>query len=146
METSPCCNSVASHQTATNFCTCHQSTAVVPCTKFCSDHPIRVEVRVKQNFHRIWIAMEKPLVKRGPGLSLQNYHITIQKDSLFVHLFYPTLSRNVLLQALQHIYEEFQQLTDMLSCGISVGTLHPSSGCQGGVYGWNNAYCYKISE
>ena len=49
------------------FCTCHDSTAVVPCTKFCSDHGIRVEVRVKRNFHRIWIAMEKPLVKRGPG-------------------------------------------------------------------------------
>ena len=39
--------------------------AVVPCTKFCSDHCIRIEVRVKQNFHRIWIATEKPLVKRG---------------------------------------------------------------------------------
>ena len=39
----------------------------MPCTNFCSDHPIRIEVRVKQNFHRIWIAMEKPLVKRGPG-------------------------------------------------------------------------------
>ena len=29
---------------------------------------IRVEVRVKQNFHQIWIAIEKPLVKRGPEL------------------------------------------------------------------------------
>ena len=67
METSPCRNSVAGHQITTNFCTCHDSTAVVPCTKFCSDHGIGVEVRVKRNFHRIWIAMEKPLVKRGPG-------------------------------------------------------------------------------
>ena len=67
METSPCCNSVAGHQIATNFCTCHDSTAVVPCTKFCSDHSIRLEMRVKQNFHRIWNATEKPLVKRGPG-------------------------------------------------------------------------------
>ena len=67
METSPCCDSVAGHQIATNFCTCHDSTAVVPCTKFCSDHFIRIEMRVKRNFHRIWIAMEKPLVKRGPG-------------------------------------------------------------------------------
>ena len=53
------------------MCTCHDSTAVVPCTNFCSDHPIRIEVRVKQNFHRIWIAMEKPLVKRGPGQQRQ---------------------------------------------------------------------------
>ena len=28
MEISPCCNSVAGHQIATNFCTCHDSTAV----------------------------------------------------------------------------------------------------------------------
>ena len=66
MVNSPCCNSVAGHQIATNFCTCHDSTAVVPCTKFCSDHCIRIELRVKRNFHRIWIAIEKPLVKRGP--------------------------------------------------------------------------------
>ena len=66
MEISSCCNSVTGHQIATNFCTCHDSTAVVPCTKFCSDHFIRREMRVKRNFHRIWNAMEKPLVKRGP--------------------------------------------------------------------------------
>ena len=66
METSPCHNSVAGHQIATNFCTCHDSTAVVPCTKFCSDHCIRIEVSVKRNFHRIWIVMENPLVKRAP--------------------------------------------------------------------------------
>ena len=68
METSPCHNSVARHQIATNFCTNHDSTAVVPCTKFCSDHYIRIKVSVKRNFHRIWIAMEKPLMKRAPGL------------------------------------------------------------------------------
>ena len=27
----------------------------------------RFRIEVKQNFHRIWIAMEKPLVKRGPA-------------------------------------------------------------------------------
>ena len=68
MQTSPCHNPVAGHQIATNFCTCQDSTAVVPCTKFCGDHCIRSEVRVKRNFHRIWITMEKPLVKRAPGL------------------------------------------------------------------------------
>ena len=59
MENSPCQDSVAGHQSATNFCTCHGSTAVVPCTKFGINHGIKVEVRVKRNFHRIWIAMEK---------------------------------------------------------------------------------------
>ena len=63
MENLPCCKSVAGYQIATNFCTCHDSTTVIPCTKFCSDHCIRIEVRVKLNFHRIWIAMEKTLVK-----------------------------------------------------------------------------------
>ena len=67
MEISPCHNSVAGHQIATNFCTCHGSTAVVPCAKFCSDHCIRIEMRANRNSHRIWIAMEKPLVKRAPG-------------------------------------------------------------------------------
>ena len=66
METSPCHNSVAGHQIATFFCTCHDSTAVVPCTKFCNDHCIRIEVRVKRNFHRIWMRW-KNLVKRAPG-------------------------------------------------------------------------------
>ena len=66
MEISPCHNSVAGHQIATNFCTCHDSTAVVPCAKFCSDHCIRIEMRANRNSHRIRIAMEKPLVKRAP--------------------------------------------------------------------------------
>ena len=68
-ENFPCHNSVAGHKIATNFCTCHDSTAVVPCTKLCSDHCIRIEVRVKRNFNQIWIAMEKSLVKRAPGPS-----------------------------------------------------------------------------
>ena len=72
METSPCHNSVAGHQIATNFCTCHDSTAVVPCTKFCSDHGNHgVEVRVKRNFHRIWIAMEKTFSETGPRASIE---------------------------------------------------------------------------
>ena len=68
MEISPYCNSIVGHQIATTFCTYHDGTYVVPCTNFCSDHCFKIEVRVKRNFHRIWIAMEKPLVKRGPQL------------------------------------------------------------------------------
>ena len=67
MEISPSCNSVAGHTIETNFCTCHDSTAVVPCTKFCSDRYVRIVVTVKRNCHRIWISMEKPLVKWGPA-------------------------------------------------------------------------------
>ena len=68
MENSPYCNSIADHQIATNFCTRHDSTDVVPCTKFCSDHCIRIDMKVKRNIHRISIAMEKLLVKWGPAL------------------------------------------------------------------------------
>ena len=46
-------------------------TAVVSCAKFCSDHCIRIDVKVKRHFHRIWIAMEKPLVKRAPDCEIQ---------------------------------------------------------------------------
>ena len=48
MENSPCYNSAAGNQIATNICPCHDSTAVVLFPKFCSDHCIRMEVRVKK--------------------------------------------------------------------------------------------------
>ena len=72
METLPCCNYVVGHQIVTNFCPCHDSTTVVPCTKFCSDHCIRMEVRVKRNFHRVWIAMEN-VSEMGPRLAWYPY-------------------------------------------------------------------------
>ena len=50
-------------QIATKFCTCYDSTAVVLCEKFGSDHFVRIEARSKQNCHRIWITMEKPYMK-----------------------------------------------------------------------------------
>ena len=68
MEITPWYNSAAGHQIATNFCTCHDSTAVVPCPKFPGDHCIWIEVRVKRNFLRIWIVTEKPLMKWGEGV------------------------------------------------------------------------------
>ena len=98
IETSPCCNSVAGHQIATNFCTCHDSTAVVPCTKLCSGHCIRIEMRVKRNFHGIWIAMEKPLVKRGPDWwwpgymfrqDISNHAVGIKDDRVLVKMQQP---------------------------------------------------------
>ena len=48
VKTSPCHSSVAAHQIAKIFCTCHDSTAVVPFTKFCCDRCIKIEVRVKE--------------------------------------------------------------------------------------------------
>ena len=60
------CNSTTGHQIATNFCTYHDSTAVVLCTKYWSDHCVRIRKTVMRNFHRIWNAMDKPLLKRAP--------------------------------------------------------------------------------
>ena len=67
IEFSPCRNSIASRQIATHCWTCHDGTTIVPCTKVCSDNCIRIEVRVKRNFHGIWCD-GKPLVKRSPDL------------------------------------------------------------------------------
>ena len=58
MEISPGCNSGTGNRIATSLCICHDSAVIVPCTTLCSDHLIKIEVRVKSNLHRIWIAME----------------------------------------------------------------------------------------
>ena len=92
IETSPCCNSARGRQIATSFCTCQDSTAAVPCTKLCSGHCIRIKGRVKLNFHRIWIAMEKPLVTRGPGCAMRlwtNLKGAVQNESKLTA--YPTI-------------------------------------------------------
>ena len=95
METSPCCYSIAGPQIVKHLYPCHDSTVVVPCTKFCSDHFVGIEgERVKQNFHRIWIAMEKPLLKRGPGPIIwfsPYYHSSVfHLHSLDIpHVLYP---------------------------------------------------------
>ena len=56
------CNFVHDFQIATKFCTCHDSTAVVSCAKFCSRYFIKLWVRAKV-FHWIWNMIEESLVK-----------------------------------------------------------------------------------
>ena len=63
LETSPCCNSVRGVLIATKFCTCHDNTIVIPCATFYSNHFVRFWIRVKWNFHHIWIVMGKLLGK-----------------------------------------------------------------------------------
>ena len=67
MEISFSSNSVTGDYIDTTFGTCHDSSAVVPCAKFCSDTFISIWMRGKWNFHHIWIVMEKLLVKWAPG-------------------------------------------------------------------------------
>ena len=58
MEISPGCSSITGHKIATKFCTCHDSTAVMPNAKFCSNYVVGFGMRVRLNFHHIWILME----------------------------------------------------------------------------------------
>ena len=51
---------------ATIFGTWHDSWAVVVCAKFCRDMITSNWIKAKWNFHRIWIVMEKSLVKWVP--------------------------------------------------------------------------------
>ena len=66
MEISLSSDSITDDHITTKFGTCHDSPAVVPCAKFCSDHFISIGMRAKWNFHHIWIVMEKLLVKWSP--------------------------------------------------------------------------------
>ena len=44
------CISIKVPPIATNFCTCHDSTAVVACAKLC-DRFVKIEIKAKLNFH-----------------------------------------------------------------------------------------------
>ena len=70
MEISFSSNSTTDDHIATTFGTWHDSPAVVPCAKYCSDHFISIWMRAKWNFHHIWNVMEKMLVKWAPVVKL----------------------------------------------------------------------------
>ena len=57
------CNSTAEYRIVIKFCTCHDSTAVLPCAKFHSDQFVSTWMNAEWTFHRIWITMEKSFVK-----------------------------------------------------------------------------------
>ena len=52
---------------ATIFCTWHDSCVVVACAKICCDLMAGNGITARRNFHRIWFAGKKSLVKRAPG-------------------------------------------------------------------------------
>ena len=66
MEISFCSHPNTNKVITTIFGTWHDSWAVVACAKFWCDMVISNWIRAKWNFHRIWIVMEKSLVKRAP--------------------------------------------------------------------------------
>ena len=60
------CNSTVGNHITIKFCTCHKSTAVVPCAKFYCDLCTTTWMGAEWSFHRIWIEMEKLFVKWSP--------------------------------------------------------------------------------
>ena len=68
MEISFCSHPNINRVIATTFGTWHDSWTVVACAKFCRDMIISNWIRAKWNFHRIWIVMEKSLVKWVPDM------------------------------------------------------------------------------
>ena len=63
MEISFCSHPNTNKDITTIFGTWHDSWAVVACGKFCCNMVISNWITAKWNFHRIWIVMEKSLVK-----------------------------------------------------------------------------------
>ena len=55
------CHSIVGYHIATSICTCHDSTAVVPCTSCHSDHFTTTWMIAEWILHRIWITMENHL-------------------------------------------------------------------------------------
>ena len=74
------CNFISSfklwYQVPSNFCTCHDSTAVVSCAKVCSYHMTKIRMKTKWPFCRIWITVQKSSVK---WVSEQDSSITYRK-------------------------------------------------------------------
>ena len=62
------CNFIVGHHITTKFCTCHDSTAVMPYAKFHSDQFPTTWMRAEWHFHRICITMEKWLLNWAPRL------------------------------------------------------------------------------
>ena len=63
------------------FCTCQYSCAVMACAKFHSHHVVRINVREKQNFHEIWVALENFLVKwtKWPPFCRQHFELPFRE-------------------------------------------------------------------
>ena len=94
MEISFCSHPNTNKVIATIFGTWHDSWAVVACAKFCCDMVISNWKRAKWNFHRIWIVMEKSLVKWVP-------------DCHRTKVWYHNGNRPVLICTQNHMYHNY---------------------------------------
>ena len=87
MEISFCSHPSTNKVIATKFGTWYDSWAVVACAKFCCDMINCNWIRAKWIFHRIWIVMEKSLVKWVPGFKISNWiHLSVGQVDCKNHL------------------------------------------------------------
>ena len=76
------------------FCTCHDSSAVMACAKLWPDLIIKFHKRARQIFTRYGLWAHKPLVKRVPG---PNSHQTMMKCNIINHSHISTKQINSLV-------------------------------------------------
>ena len=79
------CKAIVRYHIATKFCTYHNSTSVMPCAKFHSDHFTITWMGAEWNFHRNWIMIKKLFMKWAPGLP---YIWCVILDSIISKLLY----------------------------------------------------------
>ena len=75
------------------------STAVMSSAKFGSEHAVRIKVRAKWNFYRIWIVVVKPAVKWTPGYQIymhQKQASAILSDNTVLPIQHNTIIENKL--------------------------------------------------
>ena len=71
-------NSIVGYHTATKFCSCHDSTAVMQCAKFHSNFFTTTWMGAEWNFRQIWITIDNLFVKWAPErckLMIGCYHV-----------------------------------------------------------------------
>ena len=78
------CNSITRYHIVTKFCTCHDSTAVVPCEKFHCDHFTTMWMRSGWILHGILIAV-KVIPEMGPWPQYVNQSIFPTKSFSSFH-------------------------------------------------------------
>ena len=148
METSGCRNSVAGHQIETNFCTCHDSTAVVPCTKFCSDQGIIVDVRVKRNFHRIELR-RKNRQWNGARIGVIGFFWMVLEWSELYHIvdsIYVTVSRciNWWRNNIRHPLNSYASAADVAETSRNLELGGCDISCRGAV--WDGNWTFVTSH
>ena len=85
-----CCDSIYHHLIVTKFCTCHDSTPVMSCAKFCRKHCVKFCIWENWNFLRTWIMMimvseMEPGVLCNIGYLDKTLLELISREILFVH-------------------------------------------------------------